>query len=222
MSQKEKVSRRGFIKKGGVGTVAVAVSGVAAGVGSASGQAAEATLPSGYNRHQVMAKLGDTLIPSSPGDPGYKDLEIYNITAEILKGVGSIPDQDLAMFNSESAAHFGGKTFIELSESQSADYLNIIADGVNISDSALDRLQGIYRLVRARVFIVYYQNYPQHTVPRDDNGIPMVQPANEHQISNPNQPGVKTGWDVAGWKGPMTWEEEEERRERFKKYFKTY
>ena len=160
MSKKEKVSRRGFIKKGSVGTVAVAV----AGVRSVSGQAAEATLPSGYDRTQVMAKLGDTLIPSSPGDPGYKDLVIYNITAEILKGVGSIPDQDLAMLNSESAAHFEGKTFVELSESQRADYLNIIVDGVNISDSrVLDRLQGIYRLVRARVFIVYYQNYPQHT-----------------------------------------------------------
>lgn len=219
MSKKEKVSRRGFIKKGSVGTVAVAV----AGVRSVSGQAAEATLPSGYDRTQVMAKLGDTLIPSSPGDPGYKDLEIYNITAEILKGVGSIPDQDLAMLNSESAAHFGGKTFVELSESQRADYLNIIVDGVNISDSrVLDRLQGIYRLVRARVFIVYYQNYPQHTVPRDDDGIPILQPGNDHQITSPNQPGVVTGWDVAGWKGPMTWEEEEERRERFKKYFKEY
>lgn len=219
MSKKEKVSRRGFIKKGSVGTVAVAM----AGVGSASGQAAEATLPSGYDRTQVMAKLGDTLIPSSPGDPGYKDLEIYNITAEILKGVGSIPDQDLAMLNSESAAHFGGKTFVELSESQRADYLNMIVDGVNIADSrVLDRLQGIYRLVRARVFIVYYQNYPQHTAPRDDHGIPILQPGNDHQITSPNQPGVVTGWDIAGWKGPMTWEEEEERRNRFKKYFKKY
>ena len=33
MSKKEKVSRRGFIKMGSVGTVAVAVSGGAAGVG---------------------------------------------------------------------------------------------------------------------------------------------------------------------------------------------
>jgi hypothetical protein len=170
-----------------------------------------------------MAKLGDTLIPSSPGDPGYKDLEIYNITAEILKGVVSIPDQNLALFNSESAAHFGGKTFVELTGSQRADYLNMIADGVNISDSRVLRtLQGIYRLVRARVFIVYYQNYPQHTVPRDDNGFLILQPDNDHQITNPNQPEVVTGWDVAGWKGPMTWEEEEERRNRFKKYFKKY
>jgi hypothetical protein len=219
MPKKEKVSRRGFIKKGGVGTVAAAV----AGVGSASGQTAEATLPSGYDRTQVMAKLGDTLIPSSPGDAGYKDLEIYNITAEILKGLGSIPDLDLARFNSESADHFGGKPFVELSGSQRADYLNMVVDGVNISDpQVLGKLQGIYRLVRARVFIVYYQNYPQHTIPRDDSGVPIVQPGNDHQISSPNQPGVSTGWDIAGWKGPMTWEEEEERRGRFKKYFKEY
>ncbi|MEE8350424.1 MAG: gluconate 2-dehydrogenase subunit 3 family protein [Acidobacteriota bacterium] len=219
MDKIDKVSRRRFIGKGTVGTVAVAV----AGVRVAPGQTAKAALPEGYDRIQVMASLGDTLIPSSPGDPGYKDLEIYNITAEILKGVVSIPDQDLALFNSECATHFGGKTFVESDESQRADYLNMIADGANISDSqVLGKLQGIYRLVRARVFIVYYQNYPQHTVPRDDDGVPVVQPGNEHQISNPNQPGIKTGWDVAGWKGPMTWEEEQERRARFKKYFKEY
>ncbi|MEE2821955.1 MAG: gluconate 2-dehydrogenase subunit 3 family protein [Acidobacteriota bacterium] len=219
MSKKEKVSRRGFIKKGSVGTVAAAVSGV----GSTSGQVAEKTLPVDYDRTQVMAKLGDTLIPSSPGDPGYKDLEIYNITAEILKGVGSISDQDLVLFNNESAVHFGGKSFVELSETNRADYLNMIADGTDSFDSqVLYKLQSIYRLIRARVFIVFYQNYPQHTIPRSANGIPVVHPGNDHQISNPNQPGIRTGWDLAGWKGPLTWEEEEERREHFKKSFKKY
>jgi len=213
MPKKEKVSRRKFIKHGSVSTVAVAVSQIRTTRGQAPG-----ALPSNYDRELIFAKLGDTLIPSSPGDPGYKTLEPYNITAEIMKGVDSIPDEDLALFNSESAAHFGGQTFVELSEAKRADYLNMIADGVNISDSqVLGRLQGVYRLVRLRVFVVYYQNYPQHTIMRDEAGVPILSSDDEHQITNPNQPGLVTGWDIAGWRGPLTWEEEEERREYFKK-----
>ncbi len=213
MPKKEKVSRRKFIKHGSVSTVAVAISQVRPSRGQAAG-----ALPSNYNRELIFAKLGDTLIPSSPGDPGYKTLEPYNITAEIMKGVDSIPDEDLALFNSESAAHFGGQTFVELSEANRADYLNMIADGANISDSqVLGRVQSVYRLVRLRVFVVFYQNYPQHVIMRDEAGVPILSSDDEHQITNPNQPGLVTGWDIAGWRGPLTWEEEEERREHFKK-----
>jgi hypothetical protein len=212
MSKKERVSRRRFIKHGSVGAVAVAVSQVTPSLGQTTG-----ALPSNYDRALIFAKLGDTLIPSSPGDPGYKTLEPYNITAEIMKGVASISDQDMALFNSESADHFGGKTFVELSEAQRADYLNMIVDEVNISDArVLGRIRSVYSLVRLRVFVIFYQNYPQHTIMRDTEGVPILSPDDEHQITNPNQPGLVTGWDIAGWRGPMTWEEEEERRERAK------
>ncbi len=213
MSKKEKVSRRNFIKKSSVGTLAVAVSPV----GSVSAQS-KAKLPSGYDRTLIFAKLGDTLIPSAAGDPGYRSLEPYNITAEIMKGLQSMSDQDLALFNSQSAEFFGGKTFVELSESQRADYLNLIADGVRITDPQVQmKLQSIYSLVRIRVFVIYYQNYPQHMIPRDEEGVPILSADNTHQITNPNHPGLVTGWDIAGWEGPMTWEEEEERRAHFKK-----
>ncbi len=212
MSKKERVSRRRFIKHGSVGAVAAAVSQVTPSLGQTTG-----TLPSNYDRALIFAKLGDTLIPSSPGDPGYKTLEPYNITAEIMKGVASISDEDMALFNSESADHFGGKTFVELSEAQRADYLNMIVDEVNISDArVLGRIRSVYSLVRLRVFVIFYQNYPQHTIMRDAEGVPILSPDDEHQITNPNQPGLVTGWDIAGWRGPMTWEEEEERRERAK------
>jgi len=211
MSNKEKVSRRKFIQQSSVGTAAMAVSSV-----SPTGGQTRQGLPAGYDRTLVFAKLGDTLIPSSPGDPGYKTLEPYNITAEIMKGLSSLADEDLDLFNSESAAGFGGKTFVELSEVERTDYLNRIVDGVDIADSlVLMKLQSIYRLVRARVLTVYYQNYPQQVVPRDQDGVPILPARDEHQISNPNQPGLVTGWDIAGWRGPMTWEEEKERRERF-------
>ena len=79
MPKKEQVSRRKFIKHGSVGAVAAAVSHVTPARGQRTG-----TLPSGYDRALIFSKLGDTLIPSSPGDPGYKTLEPYNITAEIM------------------------------------------------------------------------------------------------------------------------------------------
>ena len=213
MSKKEKVTRRNFIKQGSVGSVAVAVSQV----GSVSGQATS-RLQSGYDRSLIFAKLGDTLIPSVPGDPGYRPLELYNITAEVMKGLESLSDQDLATFNGQSATFFAGKTFVELSEDQRTDYLNMIADGDRITDSqVLGKLQTIYNLVRTRVFGVFYQNYPQHRIPTDDAGLPILSSDNEHQITNPNQPGLVTGWDIAGWKGPMTWEEEQQRRAYYKK-----
>jgi len=158
MFKKDKVSRRKFIKHGSVSTIAM----VASTMSPVRGQAAR-DLPPGYDRALVISRLGDTLIPSSPGDPGYRTLEPYNITAEIMKGVEPISDENLVLFNNESAAHFGGKTFVELSEAKRADYLKMIVDGVNIADSqVLEKLQSVYRLVRIRVFTVFYENYPQH------------------------------------------------------------
>jgi len=229
MSKKEKetVSRRSFIKHGSVGTLAAAVTNV----GSLSGQTA-AQLPSGYDRFRIFSKIGDTLIPTDPGNPGYRTLEPYNITAEVMKGTavpvrredgelynaGPLSDQNLALFNSQSAAFFGGKSFLELSEDERAEYLTMIVEGVRITDpEVLATLQSVYTLVRYRVFVIFYQNYPQHMIPRDDEGVPILSADNTHQITNPNQPGLVTGWDIAGWKGPLTWEEEEERRAHFKK-----
>ncbi|MBI4463424.1 MAG: GMC family oxidoreductase, partial [Acidobacteria bacterium] len=40
-----------------------------------------------------------------------------------------------------------------------------------------------------------------------------------HQITNPNTKQLVTGWDVAGFKGPMEWEEEEQRRAMMKKAY---
>jgi hypothetical protein len=213
MAKKEKVSRRNFVKHASVGAVGAAVAQVRPVAAQRASQ-----LPASYDRVRVMAALGDTLIPSGPEDPGYATLEPYNITAEVMKGLDSIPDENLALFNSESSRIHGDKTFVELSEAQRADYLNMIVDGVNFSDTGvLEKLRSVYRLVRVRVFVVFYQNYPQHIFPRDDNGVPIITEDNEHQITNPNSPGIVTGWDIAGWKGPMTWEEEEERRAHFKK-----
>ena len=69
-------------------------------------------------------------------------------------------------------------------------------------------LQGI----RRRVFQVYYSNYPEHALPRDADGVPVLPAGDTHQITNPNTTALVTGWDTAGYMGPLTWEEEERRR----------
>ena len=207
---KKHVSRRDFLKTTGMGAAVLPAAGV---VATQQVQAQAAT-----DRTAVIAALGDTIIPSDPGDPGYRTLEPYNITAEVLKGLTGLSDDDLALFNKGASSFFSGKTFLELGESERVDFLNLIIDGSRIADEQLrGKLQSVYRLTRIRVLVVYYQNYPEHRLPRDANDVPILPPGDTHQITNPNTERVVTGWDVAGFRGPLTWEEEERRRAYYKK-----
>jgi hypothetical protein len=168
------------------------------------------------NRHAVLFAIGDTLIPSAPGDPGYRGLEWYGITDEVNRRL-ELPDEELGLFNQSSAGVLG-KRFTELSETQRADYFNRILQEGGFKDEALQkRLKETYDHVRELVFLVYYQNFPEHSWPRDANRVPLVRPGDEHQITNPNTAQIFTGWDAAGYAGPLTWEEEERRRSYFKK-----
>ena len=209
--KKKDVSRRDFLKTTGMGAAAIPTTLVGVSSQQVQGQAA-------VDRSAVIAALGDTIIPSDPGDPGYRTLEPYNITAEVMKGLSGLSDDNLAAFNNSAASFFSGKTFLNLSESQRADYLNLIIDGSRITDQTLrGQLQSVYRLTRIRVLVIYYQNYPEHRLPRDSNDVPILAAGDTHQITNPNTDRVVTGWDVAGFRGPLTWEEEERRRAYYKK-----
>ena len=211
--EKKDVSRRDFLKTTGMGAAAIPTTLVGISTQQVQGQAGTAV-----DRSAVIAALGDTIIPSDPGDPGYRTLEPYNITAEVMKGLTGLSDDNLAAFNNSAASFFSGKTFLDLSESQRADYLNLIIDGSKIADQQLrGQLQSVYRLTRIRVLVIYYQNYPEHRLPRDSNDVPILPPGDTHQITNPNTDRVVTGWDVAGFRGPLTWEEEERRRAYYKK-----
>jgi hypothetical protein len=205
--EKKRVSRREFLKRSGGGSVALTAAAPSLGFGGGEQESAS------LDRHAIFAALGDTLIPTDPGDPGYKSLERYKITEEVMKGLNTIPDADLEAFNGGSAAFFAGRDFLHLTESQRADYLRLIIDGSKFDDKArLRTLQRVYRQTRTRVFTVFYQNYPENIIPRDQSGVPILKPGDRHQITNPNTRQIVTGWDVSGFKGPMTWEEEESRR----------
>ena len=230
MSNKPKeVSRREFVKQTIVGT-AMLVGGSSAPL--------EAALPPKDFTHAVVGALGGVFIPSRPGDPGYKDLESYGITDYVLKNLqvsepeenykrSGVPSEDAAHvtgeglleeFNNTSKPFFEGKTFLELDDQQKEQYLELIADGNKITDAELrSKLQLFYRAARNRILTVYYQNYPEHEVKRNAQGVPILKPGDTHQITNPNTKKLVTGWDVAGFNGPMKWEEEEQQRAKMKK-----
>jgi len=210
---KKNVSRREFLKRSGVGSIAIA----AATPGFALRASPAAPSPS-VDRRAIFAALGDTLIPTDPGDPGYKSLEPYQITDEVMKGLEVLPDSDLDAFNQGSAAFFANRTFLQLTESQRAEYLRLIIEGDKFTSKAqLRTLQRVYRQTRTRVFTVFYQNYPENVIPRDPHGVPILKPGDQHQITTLNTNKLVTGWDIAGFQGPLTWEEEEQRRAMFKK-----
>lgn len=209
--EKKGFSRREFLKKSGAGSMAVA--GVVASV-PAMAQSA----PVQFDRHAVFAAVGDTLIPTDPGDPGYKSLETHKITDEVMKGLVALKDDDLVAFNDGCAAFFAGRSFVQLTEPQRAEYLRIVIDGSKFSDKAKLRvIQRVYRQTRTRVFDVFYRNYPENVIPRDANEVPVLRKGDLHQITNPNTTRLKTGWDLSGFKGQMTWEEEEAARARYKR-----
>lgn len=206
------VSRRDFLKRSALGSAAVAGMGVMAGVPTPAAGAEQSA-----NRYSIVAALGDALVPSTP-DPGYKSLEVYNITAEVLKGLTILSEAELRDFNEGSRPHFGGKPFVQLSEAEREQYLNLIIEGNQINDAKLlGTLRKVYRITRTRVFTVYYSNYPEHIVPRDENDVPILPPGDQHQITNPNTNRITTGWDIAGYEPQLSWEHEEERRARAKR-----
>ena len=211
--RKKGVSRREFLKSASVGPAAVSV--FAPGLIHAGTEPQKSVLT---ERHAIFAALGDTLIPTDPGDPGYKSLETYKITVEVMKGLTSITDAELEALNRGSAEFFSGRDFLQLTESQRAQYLRMIIDGRQFSNKTqLETLRKVYERTRSRVFTVFYQNYPENVIPRDRRGVPILKPSDKHQITNPNTKELVTGWDIAGFEGPLSWEEEEERRARFKK-----
>jgi hypothetical protein len=231
--RKQGVSRREFIKNSAsAGTVTVTGLAVLkptedysrdAGAGSHAGDQAPAPQPQveknsgpSSDRRAILFAIGDTLIPSAPRDPGYKDLEWYGITEEISRWL-EMSDEDLSLFNKSSVGPLK-KKFTELSERERGDYFNLILKEGSFKDDNLQgKLKAIYGAAREAVFTVYYQNFPQNSWPRDANRVPLVRPGDTHQITNPSTQEIFTGWDLAGYAGPLTWEEEERRRNYFKK-----
>jgi len=202
-----RLSRRDFVKQA---SAASAVYWVPPTVGSLVEPAIE--------RLAVVSAMGDALIPSAPGDPGYKDLEAHGISQEVLKGIQGLSDDLLGALNQSSQDLFDGKKMVDLDEKERESYLKAIIGGKSFVDKGtLFKLQTTYKMLRLRLLTVYYQNFPENVVPKDSRGVPITK--DPHQISNPNTQKLVTGWDVANYPGPVTWEEEERLRARMKNIF---
>jgi len=188
-----------------------------AGASAGTFPAAAAAGPTDAGK-RIVAALGSVFIPSKPGDPGYKELESHGITGYVME---SFPAEALDVFNGIAQQFFEGKSFLDLDGTQREQYLALIADGSRIADAdQRARLQRFYRSARARILSVYYKNYPFHEAKRNAEGEPILQPGDTHQITSPNvwkDKKIVTGWDVAGYKGPLGWEEEEQVRAKAKK-----
>jgi hypothetical protein len=206
-------SRRQFLKE----TATVLTTAVAAETASAAPQAEPA------KPLDVVAALGDVIIPTDgPSYPGYRRLEEHGISARVLdqlRHLDRVTPADLTLFN-ESARNFTGKNFLESDASGRGSYLEVLFAGTDGPKTRLDAatmksLQRTLKLSRDRILTVFYRNFPYDTVDRDENGFPI--PNRPHEIFDLKKTNLVTGWDVAGHRGPLSWVEEEDRRNRFKK-----
>lgn len=165
-------------------------------------------------RNAIIFAIGDTLIPSAKDDPGYRDLEWYGITAEVSRRI-EIADADLDHFNRAASSD---RNFTDLTGAERAAFFDQVIQGTGTRDDAeKKKLKETYSHVREMVFTIYYQNFPEHSWPRDAHRVPLLKAGDTHQLTNPNTKNIVTGWDQAGYAGPLTWEEEERRRNFFKK-----
>ncbi len=226
------LSRRWFLKKTSVGTLSLGGM-MSQLLGSQRSTASD--VPTA-DREDFVGALGDTLIPTAGGYPGYRRLERYGITTEVLAGLQGLEQQEFNVFNAASREFFSGKSFLDLGEAERTEFLQSVAGSLPagsfapvdsalaperlvevLGDEDLETVQKVFRLVRLRVLTVFYQNFPEHKVPRDGRKIPVLAAGDQHQIINPNTSELVTGWDVANFPGPLSWAEEEERRAKWMK-----
>jgi hypothetical protein len=202
MSKEHKnTSRRKFLKKTALGSMAL----------TSPLEAAQTTMTA--DRLQVLSALGDTLIPTAPDKPGFRSMEPHGITAQTNKVLRALEDDLFAEFNQASQEYFQDRTFLELDEEERAQFLRKVINGEEFSDKSLhQRVRRVYRLVRIAVFRVFYSNFPDHKIVRNSRGEPILKPEDLHQITVPDTPDLTTGWDIAGYRGPLRWEQEEKMR----------
>ncbi|MCH8819136.1 MAG: twin-arginine translocation signal domain-containing protein [Acidobacteria bacterium] len=202
MSKENKnTSRRQFLKKTALGSVVLA----------SPLEAAPTAMTA--DRLQVLSALGDTLIPSAPGKPGFRSMEPHGITAQTNKSLRALEDDLFAEFNQASQDFFQDRTFLELGEEERAQFLRKVINGEEFADKMLhQRVRRVYRLVRIAVFRIFYSNFPDHKIVRNTQGVPVLKPGDLHQITVPDTQNLTTGWDIAGYRGPLRWEQEEKMR----------
>jgi choline dehydrogenase-like flavoprotein len=205
----DEISRREFVKQAAAGAALLA--GVSGGV------LAGAEVTADPNK-RIVAALGAVFIPSKTGDPGYADLESHGISDFVMQ---KLPAALLDTFNAGAQPYFDGRSFLDLNDDQRGQYVALVADGSKLTDPKQKALlQSFYRAARTRIMTVYYGNFPLEDYKPDAQGVPLTQPGDTHQVTNPDvwkPKNLVTGWNIAGYKGQPGWTEEVELRDKQKK-----
>ena len=227
-----KITRRDFLKESGAGVAAIGVLSHKLAAKSADLANAPAV-----DRKRLIEALAETLIPTADGYSGYQHLEPYGITDEVMKGLQMLSQQNLNLFNAAAGELYSGKSFLDLDPEQRAEYLHLIVASfpaetyndpepaktsaaeltAHVDHDAIATLQKVFRFTRNRVLVTFYRNFPEDHIARDKNGLPLLPAGDLHQIIDPNTKQLVTGWDVANFPGPLSWEEEEARRAKWMK-----
>jgi ABC-type antimicrobial peptide transport system permease subunit len=194
-------SRRKFLK-----TSSITAGSIAFYAMSARGQA----LLQSLSITDIISSIGDIIIPSTPGKPGYTTLETHGITVEVMKKLSSFTIDQFLKFDEECKKLNNGISFIALPIDKRTNFLMFIHEK-KITSANKFICEMIYNLSRISIFTAYYQNFPE-IVKRDSNDIPILASDDKHQIINPNTTGLYTGWDRANFTGPWGWEQEDSRR----------
>lgn len=234
--EKERITRREFLKETGAGTLGVGI----ALPQMLSAQAVDYSQAPAVDRKQLVAALADTIIPTADGYPGYRRLERHGISDEVLKGLTGIRSEEFNVFNAAAREYFA-EPFVELKEEDRTAFLEVVVESfplgtfavgienppqkhgpsdqlpAKVGKDVVGKIQKVFRLTRLRVMTVFYQNFPEHRIGRDQNDIPLLPTGDLHQIINPNTPDLVTGWDIANFPGPLSWQEEEARRAKWMK-----
>jgi len=235
--EEKRINRRNFLKGTGAAAIGVGM-GLPAALPAETPGTVDLSQAPAVNPKQLVAALGDTLIPTATGYPGYKRLEQYGISDEVLKGLSGITPEEFKVFNAVTQEFFA-KPFVDLNEADRTAFLEIVADSfppdtwgvgsgkkskgaesqlhAKFAKDVVDKVQKVFRLTRVRALTTFYQNFPENKIARDKNMVPILPPGDTHQIINPNTTKLVTGWDVANFPGPLSWQEEEQRRAKWMK-----
>lgn len=207
------VSRRGFLRG------ALRAAGVTASIPALSklfaaaenGPKADPRTP-----YAVLSAMGQVIIPVDQ-DPGWETFEpeITNYALDVFIGQVFLNGNPLAgegfkagleLLNAIPAIIKYDKPMLEMSAAGRSKYFSDILTRQFENDGAQDILDYIFILSLVGTKAVFFSNFPRH----------LAKPGSEFQVLPPS--GIKTGWDIMRWKGPVGPEEEQALRE---KYFDT-
>jgi hypothetical protein len=170
--------------------------------------------PSTTNPATVFSAIGNIVIPID-GDPGWRNFEpgitdyaMNVIVKQVLLGGNDLLYQGtigtlVALNDTPPLIGFGTQTFLEMSESLQSQYFGNILSGQFESYGVQDVifLAAFVGLFATRA--VFFSNYPNH----------LATPGAEFQ--NRTSGGLKTGWDIMGFRGPVGADEEKRLRDRY-------